>query len=249
MPVHRLLVPPLVAAAVAAGLAAPASAAKSRHAPCPTTGTTLLKNTSSSLLGWRVSRVGATMRLCTRVPGRRRHVVSLGPWTPATRLSDGYSEIAWTTRTTAVDGTTSDTIRTVELATRKRRLTIANAAVAPNATTPATKDTVLRLVADSLAIAWVTSGGRLAVHVDRPALVPTPETGPPPFRTGSLYAVTDVGRANAAALAAGVQVLDDSESDPCGGIFSRYLAYPAAGPFPAGQFRFYQEEAKPGPGC
>lgn len=245
---------PLVAAGVAllvAGSgAAPASAAK-RHAPCPTTGTTLYRAGKYASPGLRVYRVGTALRSCTRNPGQRRRIRSLGAWTPATKVVVGGGTLVWTTRRTAPDGTAADTIREVAITGGRRTLTVTKTAVATSPTSPATPDTVVGLETDGFATAWVTSRGRLAAAVSLPRSVPEPdpEDGPPPYREGSIYAIADIGPAQASALAKGFRLLDDSETDDCGGTLSRRLLFPAVEGFPAGQFAYFREEATPSPGC
>ena len=157
--------------------------------------------------------------------------------------------MAWTTRTTAGDGTAADTIRSVSIADLRRTLTVTRAAVATSASTPAAKDTVLRLLTDGLATVWVTTQGRLAAAVALPDRVPAPDPGPGPFHAGALYALRDVGPEQAPALAGGLRLVDDSETDECGGTLDRYLAIPAVAGAPEGQFRYFREEATPAPGC
>lgn len=250
--VRRLAVPgPLAAASLVLLLAgpgaAPAGAATARHAPCPTTGTTLYRTGKGVVPGLRVYRVGGALRSCTRTPGKRLRIRALGPWTSATKVAVGGALLTWTTRTTGPDGSAADTIRSTYTATGERGFTIANAAVATSATTPATKDTVVGLQTDGLGTAWVTSQGRLGLRVALPELVPAED--PQPFRDGATYALRDVGPGQASALAAQLSLVDDSETDPCGGVFSHALRIGAVAGAPASSFTYYEEPARASPDC
>jgi hypothetical protein len=248
--VARAALPATVATALAllAGPGVP-SAAAARHAPSPRTGTTLLRTGPASSPGLRAYRAGSTLKACVRRSGERRLVRTLGAWTPATKVVLGGATLAWTTRSTAPDGTASDTIRAVSIADLRRTLTVTRTAVATGTATPAAKDTVVRLLTDGLATVWVTTGGRLAAAVALPEHVPAPDPGPGPFHAGPFYALGDVAPEDAPSLAAGLRLVDDSETDECGGTLDRYLSIPAVGDRPQGQFRYYREEATPAPGC
>ncbi|MDO9407597.1 hypothetical protein [Patulibacter sp.] len=251
--VHRVAARASLATTVAvlAATAVPApAAAKTRHAPCPTAGTTLYRSSKYDLVGLRVYRVGTALRSCTRSTGKRRRIRSLGVWTPATKVAVGGGFLAWTTRGTAADGTAADTVRTTNVPTGRRALTVTRTAVATGPTIPATPDTVVALQTDGLATAWVTTGGRLAVAVALPKLVPPTEPDENPvFHDGAIYAVRDVGAALAPALAKGITFVDASETDDCGGTISRILRIPAVGDAPAGVFEYLRQAAKPSKGC
>jgi hypothetical protein len=137
----------------------------------------------------------------------------------------------------------------VSTADLRRTLTVTRTAVATSATTPAAKDTVVRLLTDGLATVWVTTHGRLAAAVALPDRVPAPDPAPGPFHAGALYALRDVGPEQASALAAGLRLVDGSETDECGGTLERYLAIPAVAAEPQAVFTYFREEATPAPGC
>jgi hypothetical protein len=235
--------------ALALGPAVAPAAAKTRHAPCPTGGTTILRGSKYESLPYRVYHSGPALRICTREVGRRRHVRALGTWTPATKVVVRSAVVAWTTRRTAADGTAADTIRAADLSDGKRRLTVTSTAVATSATSPATTDTVVKLLTDDLVTVWVTSRGRLAAAVRIPSLVPEPYQGPQAFHAGSIYALGDAGPSQAAALGDGLTFVDDSQTDDCGGTESRFLSIPKLPGFPIQQFNYYRDEVVPGPDC
>lgn len=252
--VHRVVAraPLMATVAVLAGAALLPStaAAKTRHTPCPTGGTTLYRSPKDGLLGLRVYRVGTALRSCTRATGKRRRIRALGAWSPATKISVAGGLLTWTTRRTGADGAASDTVRVVTFVTGRRVLTVTRAAVATSATTPATPDTVLALRADGLATAWSTTGGRLAVAVALPELVPPPEPDDPPvFHDGPVYALRDVGPALAPDLAKSFVFVDQSETDDCGGTISRTVRLSPVGDRPADVFEYLRRAATPSAGC
>ncbi|WP_026910675.1 hypothetical protein [Patulibacter minatonensis] len=253
-PAARLAAPaPFLAAAVAAAaLAVPTAApaaAKKRHAPCPTNGTTLYRASKYAPIGLRVYRVGDELRACTRQAGKARRIRVLGPWTAETQVAAQYGLLVWTARTTAPDGTAADVVRAIETSSGRRVLTVTKAAVATSPTTPAAADTVLTLRTDGQAIAWVTSRGRVALRVPFPNKVPARSDGSQAFHVGAIYGLRDVGAALAPGLVDGLRFLDDSETDECGGTISQRLVIPPVEGVPGEYFGYYEAEATPAPGC
>lgn len=226
-------------AALASALAAgPASAA--RHAPCPTTGTTLARVGAPNL---RVYRQGTTMKACLRKPGTRRTVRTLGPWVAGTRVAAGGGAVAWTVPRPAEGGGTVDGLSTEDVRTGRRWLKTVRATPATSATTPAADDRVLALLTDGRAAAWVTARGVIAAAVR--ALPEEPATlygaglpGTEPFRVGRRFALGDAGSDAAATVAAGLRLTVGGEGDECGGTDEYQARIPAFGDRPETIFRY-----------
>lgn len=252
-PRRRTLVgPTLLAGALVALLAGPSASpagAAARHAPCPTVGRTLAKDVSPNLRVWRE---GTTMKACSRWPGERRHVRTLGPWSPATRVATGSGAVAWTTRAQTDAGVLADAVTTIDVPSGRRWLRTSRAAVA-RAGAPASEDRVLRLITSDLATAWVTRGGVVALAVEQ--LDETATTGYPAgapadlHRDGSRYFLGDAGPAAAAAVAKGLRFHVGGESDGCGGSDVHELRVPAFGDHPAASFVFAETPVPAGDEC
>jgi hypothetical protein len=251
-PIRSALGAPLVVAALAAvGLAGPGvapAAAKARHTPCPTTGTTILKAPSPNLRVWHE---GATLRACTRVPGKRRYLRTLGTWSAATQVAAGAGDVAWSTRRSTPAGPVDD-LRTTDVRTGASWLKTTTAAVAPDAATPASADRVLRLVTDDTATAWVTARGVVGATVrkldaDQPGtLYGDGLPGTTPYRSGRTFFLGDAGPAAAPAVAAGLALDQTSEGDECGGTTDHRVKIPAFGTRPATVFSYlFQDYTSP----
>jgi hypothetical protein len=231
-----------IAAALLAGVgASPAAAA--RHAPCPTAGTTLVRDTFPNV---RVYRQGSTLRACTRLPGKARRLRTLGPWSSATTLAVDDGAVAWTTRR-STDAGPADAVAAVDVASGRRWLSAANAAVAPDAATPATADRVLRLVVNPYVVGWVTARGVVAAAVrtvDDPeeagSLASDSTALPLPYRDGRRYHLGDAGPADAPRVAKGLRLYTTGESDECGGTDILQLLIPAFGPRGESVFTYAQ---------
>jgi hypothetical protein len=230
----------LGAAALAGPLAGSASAA--RHAPCPTSGTTIAKGTAPNVRVWRQ---GSTLKACTRKPGQRRYVRTLGSWSSATKVAVGEGNVAWTTSRATIDGDV-DTVRTVDVRTGARWVGASHAAPAPDATTPATDDRVLRLLVDRRVTTWVTARGPIAAVVRKldPAttLYGDGLPGSVPFHVGRTFALGDAGPAQAPAVAKGLAFGTGGDGDECGGTNDYQVRIPAFGTRPATIFLYASED-------
>jgi hypothetical protein len=227
-----------LASALAAG---PATAA--RHAPCPTTGTTLARVTAPNL---RVYRQGTALKACLRKPGTRRTVRTLGPWVAGTRVAAGGGAVAWTTPRPAPGGGTVDGLATEDVRTGRRWLKTVRAVPATSATTPAADDRVLGLLTDGRATAWVTARGVVAAALR--ALPEEPTTlygeglpGTEPFHVGRRFALGDAGPEAAPAVAAGLRLATGGDGDECGGTIDFQVRVPAFGGRPETIFRYASE--------
>lgn len=239
---------PLAAAALGAlALAGPGvapAAAASRHAPCPTSGTTL---TTSGAPNVRVWREGSTLRACTRVPGQRRYVRALGTWSPSTKVYASARNVAWTTERATPAGPV-DAVRTIDVRTGASWLKTIHAAVAPDAATPASDDRVLRLVTDDTATTWVTARGVVAAAVrkldpEQPGILYGEGlAGTAPYRAGRRFFLGDAGPANAPAVAAGLALDQSSEGDECGGTTDYRVTLPAWDARPATIFAYKSQD-------
>ncbi len=231
----------LGAAALSGPLAGTASAAK--HAPCPTGGTTLAKSTNPNVRVWRQ---GTTLKACTRKPGQRRYVRTLGPWSSATTIAVGEGNVAWTQSRAGADGPV-DTVRTVDVRTGARWVSTSHAVPAPDAATPASDDRVLRLLVDRRVTTWVTARGAIAAVVRK--LDPEASTlygeglpGAVPFHVGRTFALGDAGPAQAAAVAKGLALGTGGDGDECGGTTDYQVRIPAFGTRPATIFLYASED-------
>lgn len=244
---------PLLAAALGGLLlagpsAGTAAAAKARHAPCPTAGRTLARDFGPNLRVWRQ---GSTMKACSRVPGERRRVRTLGPWTSATKVATGSGAVAWTTASQTDAGLLVDAVSTVDVPSGRRWLQTSRAAVAPAAGVPASEDRVLRLITNDVGTGWVTSRGIVALAVrtvDDDASTGLGDDAPGlPYRSGRRYFLGDAGPANAAAVAKGLDIRSGGERDDCGGddVFS--LQIPGFGTRPDTAFVFAVVPVAPDP--
>jgi hypothetical protein len=231
-----------IAAVLLAGVgSSPAGA--SRHAPCPTAGTTLVRDTYPNL---RVYRQGGTLRACTRRPGEARRLRKLDPWSTATTLAADDGTVAWTTRR-STDAGPADAVAAMDVASGRRWLSAVNAAVAPDAATPATADRVLRLVVNPYVVGWVTARGVVAAAVrtvDDPeeagSLASDSTALPLPYRDGRRYHLGDAGPADAPRVAKGLRLYATGESDECGGTDILHLEIPAFGSRPETTFTYAQ---------
>jgi hypothetical protein len=233
----------LLGAALLAGPAAGSAGAATKHAPCPTTGKTLAKDVGPNLRVWRQ---GSTLKACSRVPGRARHLRTLGPWTSATKVATGSGTVAWTTRTTT-DGVAADAVRALDVPTGKRWLSAPQAAVASSASTPASTDRVLRLVTDGVGTGWVTSRGIIGLgvrKVDADATDPLPAGA---FLSGRTYFLGDAGPAEAADVAQGIELRVGGEHDDCGGTDVLSIGIPAYGSRPESAFVYAEQPVAPDP--
>lgn len=219
--------------------AAPAAAAK-KHAPCPKAGTTLTTSGSPNVRVWRA---GTALRACTRAPGQRRYVRTLGTWSPSTKVYASARNVAWTTERTSPAGPV-DAVRTVDVRTGASWLSTVHAALAPDAATPASDDRVLRLITDDTATTWVTARGIVAVAVrkidaEQPGtLYGEGLTGTTPYRVGRRFFLGNAGPANAPAVAAGLALEQSSEGDECGGTTDYRVSIPAWDARPATVFAY-----------
>lgn len=226
------------AALVAAGAAAgPAAAA--RHAPCPTTGTTLARTSAPNL---RVYRQGTALKACLRRPGTRRTVRTLGSWTAGARVAAGAGTVAWTTPRPATGGPV-DGLTTEDVRSGRRWLRTVRAVPAASLTAPADDDRVLALVTDARATAWVTARGVVAAALR--ALPEDPATlygaglpGTEPFHVGRRFALGDAGPAAAPAVARDLRLAVGGDGDECGGVDDYQVRIPAFADRPETIFRY-----------
>jgi hypothetical protein len=236
----------LALAVGAALLAGPATgtAAAAKHTPCPTTGTTVVKDTNPNV---RVYRTGGTLKACLRRPGQRRYVRTLGPWSSATQVAVDEGNVAWTTRRPSEGVGPVDALATVDVRTGGRWLSTVRAAPATDAATPAKDDRVLRLITDDKATAWVTAGGVVAAAVRK---VDTESTtlygeglpGSVPFHVGRRFALGVAPPAEAPAVAKGLAFSVGGDGDECGGTNDFQVRIPAFGGRPDTIFIYASED-------
>ncbi|MEV4422590.1 hypothetical protein AB0L40_21820 [Patulibacter sp. NPDC049589] len=233
LPLRRSLSRALPLAAVAgalllAGPATGSASAATKHAPCPTTGKTLAKDVFPNVRVWRQ---GTTLKACTREPGQRRYVRTLGVWTSGTKIAIGDGNVAWTSTGQTDGGELVDAIATVDVRKGKRWFSTARAALTPDAATPLTDDRVLRLITTYTGTAWVTARGvvNLAARRLDPDAVADDGGTPPPFHQGSRFFLGDAGPSGAAAAAKGIRLTVGGEHDDCGGSDEFKVLVPAIG--------------------
>ncbi|MEV4422589.1 hypothetical protein AB0L40_21815 [Patulibacter sp. NPDC049589] len=244
---RALLGAPLLTVALGAALLAgpgAGSAAAAKHTPCPTTGKTIVKATSPNLRVWRE---GTTLKACTRKPGQRRYVRTLGTWSTATTVAAGAGNVAWTTARTTEAGMV-DALATVDVRTGSKWLNTTHAAVAPDAATPASDDRVLRLLTDDKATTWVTSRGIVAANLrkiagdERPTYYGAGVPGTEPFHVGRRYFLGDTTPAEAAAVAKGLAFYVGGDGDECGGVDDFSVRVPAWGLRPEMTFIYRSQD-------
>lgn len=241
----RRALPAAIAAGVVllAGPGAGPAAAATKHAPCPTGGKTIARDIGPNL---RVYREGTTMKACTRKTGQRRYVRTLGPWTSQTMVATGAGSVAWTTVRTTEAGPV-DAVASIDVRTGRRWLQTSRAAVAPDATTPAVDDRVLRLLTSGRATTWVTSRGVVAAAVrsfddEMPTFYGAGVPGSVPFHAGRRFFLGDAGPGAAAATAKDLRLDIGGGGDECGGTAEYEVEVPAFGTRPDMTFSYWSED-------
>lgn len=219
------------------------SAAAAKHTPCPTAGTTVVKDASPNV---RVYRSGATLKACLRRPGQRRYVRTLGPWSSATQVAVDAGNVAWTTRRTRPDLGPVDDVATVDVRSGRRWLSTVRAAPATDAGAPASDDRVLRLLTDDRATAWVTARGVVATAVrtfdeETSTLYGEGLPGSVPFHVGRRFVLGVATPAEAPAVAKGLALFVGGEGDECGGTNEYQVRVPAFGTRPSTIFVYASE--------
>lgn len=237
----------LGATVLAAAAAAPAQAAK--HTPCPTAGKTIAKDVGPNLRVWRE---GTTLKACSREPGKRRHVRTLGAWSSTTKVATGDGAVAWTTSRPS-DAGPVDAIATTDVRSGKRWLSTKRAAVARSATVPASDDRVLKLLTSGYGTAWVTARGVVGAAVrtfddESSTYYGAGVPGTEPFRVGRRFALGDAGPAAAAAVAKGLRLDIGGEGDECGGTAAYEVEVPAFADRPPMTF-WYASRDYQNPAC
>jgi hypothetical protein len=238
--------PILTAALGAALLAGPGTgvASAAKHTPCPTGGKTIAKATGPNLRVWRE---GTTMKACTRKPGQRRYVRTLGPWSTSTKVAVGEGNVAWTTTGQSDVNGLVDQLATKDVRTGATWFSTLRAAPATDASTPASDDRVLNLVTDSRATAWVTSRGVIAAAVrkidtEATTLYGEGMPGAVPFHVGRVFALGVAGPENAAAVAQGLKITYGGDGDECGGVTDYQVRIPAFGTRKESTFVYASED-------
>lgn len=219
------------------------SAAAKPHTPCQTAGRTIARDVGPNL---RVSREGTTLKACTRRPGQRRHVRTLGPWTSRTIVATGAGSVAWTTARTSEAGPV-DSVTSIDVRTGKRWLQTTRAAVAPDAVAPASDDRVLRLLTSGRGTAWVTSRGVVAAAVraiedEDPRFYGAGVPGTTPSHVGRRFFLGDAGPTGAAAVAKGLRLDIGGGGDECGGTAEHEVEVPPFGGRPDMTFSYWSED-------
>lgn len=240
-----------LAGALLAGPAAGGATAAAKTKLCPKAGATIARDQYKSVRVWRQ---GGRLRACLRGFEDPRSVRELGPWKPGMQVAiDGdVGTVAWTTPRAAPGGTV-DAITTIDLEAGKRWLQTQHAV-------PATRkrryadDRVLRLVVDDSATAWVTAGGTVAAVVrsvddefaarlgnsdDDKDVVVRP--------VGRRYLLQDVGPQAAPAVAEGLALTENGETDDCGGETTLFVEYPDPAAARTKVFSYYTEVVVPDP--
>ncbi|WP_026912736.1 hypothetical protein [Patulibacter minatonensis] len=242
----RRAAPLLTAALGAALLAGPGTgvAAAAKHTPCPTAGKTIAKATGPNLRVWRE---GTTMKACTRKPGQRRYVRTLGPWSTATKVAVGEGTVAWTTTSQSDEHGLVDAITTKDVRTGATWLKTLRAAPATDAATPASDDRVLNLITDSRATSWVTSRGVIAsavrkVDTEATTLYGEGMPGAVPFHVDRIFALGVAGPENAEAVAKGLKIAYGGDGDECGGVTDYQVRIPAFGTRKESTFVYASED-------
>ncbi|MDO9408413.1 hypothetical protein [Patulibacter sp.] len=223
---------PLAAVGTAVLLLGPATgtAAAAKHAPCPTTGTTLVKATGPNVRVWRE---GATLKACTRKAGQRRYLRTLGSWSTATKVAVGGTSVAWTTPTGTAEAPT-DRLATRDVRTGRTWLSTVRAVPAASASTPAADDVVLRLLTDGRVTTWVTGRGVVAAAVrtyddEATTMYGEGHPGTVPFHVGRRFVLGDAGPAQAASVASRLELSVGGDGDECGGTDDYRVTVPAFG--------------------
>jgi hypothetical protein len=242
---------PVAALLGAALLAGPATgtAAAAKHTPCPTAGKTLVKGTNPNVRVWRE---GTTLKGCTRRPGQRRYLRTLGPWSSATKVAVGGTSVAWTTPVGTADAP-ADRIATRDLRTGGTWLSTTRAIPAASDSAPAAPDTVLRLLTDGRATTWVTARGVVAAAVrtfdpESTTLYGEGLPGSVPFHVGRRFVLADAGPSQAASVASRLALSVGGEGDECGGTNDHRVDVPAFGDVPQRWF-IYASESFERPNC
>ncbi|CAB4907141.1 unannotated protein [freshwater metagenome] len=232
-------------------LAGPATgtAAAAKHTPCPTAGTTLVRTTGPNVRVWRE---GTTLKACTRRPGQRRYLRTLGPWSSATKVAVGGTSVAWTTRVATPDAP-ADRLASRDLRTGSTWLSTTRAIPAASASAPAASDTVLRLLTDGRATAWVTARGVVAAAVrtfdpEATTLYGEGLPGTVPSHVGRRFVLADVGPSQAASVASRLALSVGGDGDECGGTNDHRVDVPAVDGVPQRWF-VYASESYERPNC
>lgn len=238
--------PLLTAALGAALLAGPGAdvASAAKHTPCPTGGKTIATATGPNLRVWRE---GTTMKACTRNPGQRRYVRTLGPWSSSTKVDVEEGNVAWTTTSQSDEHGLVDAITTEDVRTGSTWLKTLHAAPAIDATTPASDDRVLSLITDSRATAWVTSRGVIATAVrkidtEAATLYGEGMPGVVPFHVGKTYVLGVAGPGDAAVVAKNLGLTTGGDGDECGGVTDYQVHVPAFGTRKVSTFVYASED-------
>ncbi|WP_026912735.1 hypothetical protein [Patulibacter minatonensis] len=216
-----------VGAVLLAGPAVGSASAKAKHTPCPTVGKTVAKGYGPNVRVWRE---GTTLKACSRSPGQKRYVRTLGVWTSGTKVVVDEGSVAYTTTSQSDEHGVVDAIDVYDVKAGKRWFSTTHTAIVPDTSAPTTDDRVLKLVLNHSGVAWVTSRG--VVNLGARKLDPNDEfldVPSLPFRVGRQIFLGDAGVAGAAGVAKGLSLSYGGESDDCGGVQTYEVNVPAFG--------------------